>query len=75
MATPNMTPAEMKRGRTPEQPSSSSAREHTPRRSSSVRSKAAFAKLQPSMEVDMQNLKRDRGGADPLQKLHESDSS
>eukprot|EP00973_Karenia_brevis_P062484 8688106-Karenia_brevis.AAC.1 len=27
------------------------------------------------MEVDMQNLKRERGGADSMQKLHESDSS
>eukprot|EP00973_Karenia_brevis_P008294 1123452-Karenia_brevis.AAC.1 len=59
------------RGRTPEQPSSSSAaREHTPRRS-----KVAFAKMQPSMEIDTQNLKRERGGADGAQKLHESDSS
>eukprot|EP00973_Karenia_brevis_P007792 1057305-Karenia_brevis.AAC.1 len=27
------------------------------------------------MEVDMQNLKRERGGDDSTQKLHESDSS
>eukprot|EP00973_Karenia_brevis_P035428 4883441-Karenia_brevis.AAC.1 len=76
MASPNMTPAEMMRGRTPERPSSSSAvREHTPRRSSSARFKAAFAKMQPAMDVDAQNLKRTRGGAHDMQKIHESDSS
>eukprot|EP00973_Karenia_brevis_P066903 9300575-Karenia_brevis.AAC.1 len=75
MSSPK-TPAERMRGRTPEQPSSSSAaREHTPRRSPSARSKVAFAKLQPAMDVDAQHLKRERGGADDMQKLHESDSS
>eukprot|EP00973_Karenia_brevis_P086688 12020724-Karenia_brevis.AAC.1 len=67
------------RGRSPNAPSSSSsAREH-PRRSPSARSKAAFfAAHHLSMEIDAENLKRQRGGGsngDMGQAKHESDSS